>query len=397
MRFFACVAMLSWVTTASALDPVYLADWPTAERVLADQKGEDHPDTLARQMAALHQLDRAIEDLAGSRRWTSLTSDEIRISGQYRAAAERIRDEANRTLSNQLPPGFNGPFAEPPLQRWNSLQWQYERDAEFRAANLGRYLRQPVLRQLAAETATAGARTGGSTESRGLDDRDLDRIGMLLLLVVSGAVVMLSIRFLRRRRTTWSASPAVATWPVDPQLAAAADEVMNSLEPYLAAALAGRQRIPYSDLTDPYVFGFVLEYCRSAVDVVTGGENTSRDRATEVLAVLADTSRFQAIFGGGATNTLATGDITKAAKVVALLGCAAARSVLHVFAGTDSSGKPVSNASQPADDARTRSLIGGIRGNVTLLHPAGPHAAAGHRSIVIQLTCYLLDLVKTPD
>lgn len=219
MRVLAFVTMLLWVTTANALDPAYLADWPTAGRVLADQKGKDHPDTLARQSAALHQLDRAIEDMAGSRRWTRLTSDEIRISGQYRAAAERIRDEVNRTLSNQLPSGFNGPFAEAPLQRWNSLQWHYERDAEFRAANLGRYLRQAVLRQLAVEIATAGARTGGSPESRGLDDRDLDRIGMLLLLVVSGAVVMLLIRFLRKRRTTRSVSPAVATRPVDPQLA----------------------------------------------------------------------------------------------------------------------------------------------------------------------------------
>ncbi len=133
--------MLAWVTTAHALDPAYLAAWPTVGRVLADHQGGDHSDTLARQMAAPHQLDRAVDEMAGPRRWQALTPDEIRIRGQYRAASGRIRDEVNSTLSNQLSPGFHGPFAEPPLQPWYALQWKYERDPELRSAKLGRYLR----------------------------------------------------------------------------------------------------------------------------------------------------------------------------------------------------------------------------------------------------------------
>ncbi len=75
---------------------------------------------------------------------------------------------------------------------------------------------------------------------------------------------------------------------------------MDSHELYLVAALDGWQRIPYGDLADPYVFGFVLEYCKAALEVVTGAANASRDRAAEILACVGDSTRFLAIVGDGA-------------------------------------------------------------------------------------------------
>ena len=95
MRRSICIGlawlMLAPAEVARALEPAYLEGWPTAERVLADHKGNDRPDTLARQMAALHQLALAIDELAGPRRWREgLTADEQRLKGQYVAAAESL-------------------------------------------------------------------------------------------------------------------------------------------------------------------------------------------------------------------------------------------------------------------------------------------------------------------
>ena len=388
--------MLAWVTAAHALDPAYLADWPAVERVLADHQGKDRADTLARQMAALHQLDRAIEEMAGPRRWHGLTPDENRLRSHYGAASGRIRDEVNSTLPNELSPGFHGPLAKPPLRKWYALQWQYERDLDVRAATLGRYLSPATLQRLEVEIAGSDARIGKAPVSRGPDDRDLDRIGVLMLVAALGAVVALSIRFLRRRRTNARASSAGTASPSDPELAEAADEVMDSLEPYLAAALAGRQHIPYSDMTDPYTISFLLEYCKAALTVVTGTGDVSREHAIEVLTWLAGTPRFQAIVGGGAPNPSATGKIARSARIDGLFGGGFARLVLNEFVGRQLSGEPARNEPAPATVARTEFLVNSIRGNVTRLHPAGPHAAAAHQSIVIFLTCHLLDMAKTP-
>ena len=156
----ACALLLAYAPRSHALEPAYLKEWPSADQVLTDHQGKDRQDTLARQMAALHHLDRSIEDMADARRWHGLTPDENRLRGEYYAAAERIRDEVNATLSNQLPPGFNGPFAKPPLRKWYALQWKYERDPQVRDRTLGRYLSPPLLAELGAKKSASDARAG---------------------------------------------------------------------------------------------------------------------------------------------------------------------------------------------------------------------------------------------
>jgi hypothetical protein len=67
---------------AQALNPPYLREMPSVERVLSDQKTADTAETAARQMGALLQLKKMIEDAAGPRffdRRVGLTSDETRI------------------------------------------------------------------------------------------------------------------------------------------------------------------------------------------------------------------------------------------------------------------------------------------------------------------------------
>jgi hypothetical protein len=78
---------------AQALDPPYLREMPSVERVLSDQQTADTAETAARQMGALLQLKKMIEDAAGPRlfdRRVGLMPDETRICQDYYAAYHRI-------------------------------------------------------------------------------------------------------------------------------------------------------------------------------------------------------------------------------------------------------------------------------------------------------------------
>jgi hypothetical protein len=115
-------------------------------------------------MAALNQLSLAIDELAGPRRWREgFTPDEQRLRGQYYDAAEKIRSEAHATLSDELGPGFHGPFAKSPLRKWYSLQWAYESDPDGRRATLSRYLPAGLVAQF---DAAAGSPPGKPEEAR---------------------------------------------------------------------------------------------------------------------------------------------------------------------------------------------------------------------------------------
>ncbi len=203
------IILLLVASPGYALDPAYLADWPTVERVLADNQGENREDTMARQMAALHQLDRAVEDMADDRRWQNLTKDEIALRGQLRQAAGRIREEAHGTLSNELGPGFHWPFEEAPLQAWYGRQWKYESDPEFRRATLSRYLSPGLLNELNARKSASDARgqAAGRELLRGIGHREstwdamsaverdaMTTLGVLLVLVL----LLMLVREMRR-------------------------------------------------------------------------------------------------------------------------------------------------------------------------------------------------------
>src|SRR5450755_936240 len=78
---------------AQALNPPYLREMPPVERVLSDQQTSDTAETAARQMGALLQLKKMIEDAAGPRffdRRAGLTPDETRIRQDYYTAYYRI-------------------------------------------------------------------------------------------------------------------------------------------------------------------------------------------------------------------------------------------------------------------------------------------------------------------
>ena len=150
-------ALLLFATAAAALDPPYLAAWPTADRVLADHVGENEDDTLARQLAAFNVLRSSIEYMAGDRRWQGLTADELRLRGEYGAAAERIRQRIFATHKDGRAPDSE---PSPAMRKWTALQWSYEGDPRFRHETLSRYLPAEAVARIEGESPQSIAPRG---------------------------------------------------------------------------------------------------------------------------------------------------------------------------------------------------------------------------------------------
>ena len=64
------------------MQPADLTEMPSAERVIADTQGKTELDTKARQVAALTQARKAIEDLGIARIRTGYLPDEQRLIGK---------------------------------------------------------------------------------------------------------------------------------------------------------------------------------------------------------------------------------------------------------------------------------------------------------------------------
>jgi hypothetical protein len=74
-----------------ALNPPYLSEMPSVERVLREMQANDPAETAARQMGTFLQLKGIIENLAGPRKYhNQMTPDETRLIGEYYAAYAHI-------------------------------------------------------------------------------------------------------------------------------------------------------------------------------------------------------------------------------------------------------------------------------------------------------------------
>ncbi len=77
-----------------SMKPAYLSEMPSPERVMREVKGSDADDTVARQLGALLQFNKMIENMAwelGRRYGDALTGDEQRLRAQYMAAFKQLR------------------------------------------------------------------------------------------------------------------------------------------------------------------------------------------------------------------------------------------------------------------------------------------------------------------
>lgn len=189
-------------TAVQAMQPAYLSQMPTVAQIEADIKGKDELDTKARQVAALTQARKAIEDLGIARMVSGYLPDEKRIIGDYWTAVYRLQDEAKMLTGST--PGMDSPWA-----KWMALEGRYERDAKFRAENLTRYLSPDLRAQLNATNADTDARVRDSKrvlrENSGVrisewESMDPDRQQMASAFAVIAIVSLLlfGVRELRR-------------------------------------------------------------------------------------------------------------------------------------------------------------------------------------------------------
>jgi hypothetical protein len=113
--------------SAAALEPAYLDEMPSPERVLRDFKGEDRLDTLALQLGAMARLNRIVVEMAGARYHTPgqyPTPDEARILASIRAASEPLAAEAEATFD----PALTG--ADTPRAEWRRSVARYRNSGD---------------------------------------------------------------------------------------------------------------------------------------------------------------------------------------------------------------------------------------------------------------------------
>ena len=138
--------------TAGALEPAWLDEMPSIERVLRDTVGGDPLDTKALQAAAFSHLRKAIEDLGDRRRVSGYLPDEKRLIEAYGGRYFQLQEEAKALTG---PPDGT---SDSPWARWLAQEGRYERDQAVRAEILTRYL--------SAETRTRLNVTNAATDAR---------------------------------------------------------------------------------------------------------------------------------------------------------------------------------------------------------------------------------------
>jgi hypothetical protein len=91
---------------SSAVNPAYLAQFPSVDQVMSQLKGTDAKDTTNLELGTFRQLPQFIEDLAGQR-WihNQMTPDESRLIGAYTLAYNNLAKPLNFPFDNY----FNQP------------------------------------------------------------------------------------------------------------------------------------------------------------------------------------------------------------------------------------------------------------------------------------------------
>ena len=85
------------------LNPPYLSEMPSVEKVISAMQGANPKETALRQMGAFYQLIEIIKTLSGPREFRGFTPDEARIIGAYQVAQYNVGQAADKDFP--APPG----------------------------------------------------------------------------------------------------------------------------------------------------------------------------------------------------------------------------------------------------------------------------------------------------
>ena len=127
------LALFALAAVAWAANPPYLNEMPSVDRILAEVKGSDELDTLARQCGALEQMGHLIEVMAGPRRFRrpGYTADESRLKNLYDQSAlnctRKVENSGHFNPAETKRLGRNSPAA-----LWYLKRLQYGIDMAFR-------------------------------------------------------------------------------------------------------------------------------------------------------------------------------------------------------------------------------------------------------------------------
>jgi len=154
------------------LNPAYLSEMPSVERVLEGMKTSDPHETALRQVWAFYELTEIIKTLSGSREFRGLLPDEQKILGEYQVAQYNTGQAADKNFPKDKPSeyltyhfsrwdprfGFNG------INIWQffseDLQSQY---TKIVGADNARYAAMRAeQRRIAAQGVSANPQASGS-------------------------------------------------------------------------------------------------------------------------------------------------------------------------------------------------------------------------------------------
>ena len=109
LSFVLADSVVASVIGTQALNPPYLSEMPSVDRVMSAMQVADPRETALRQMGAFYQLIEIIKTLSGSREFRGFTPDEGRIIGAYDQAQFNVGQAADKSfpgpskLSQQTP------------------------------------------------------------------------------------------------------------------------------------------------------------------------------------------------------------------------------------------------------------------------------------------------------
>ena len=106
----ALIASIAVAAHPQALNPPYLSEMPSVDRVTSAMRVADPRETALRQMGAFYQLIEVIKTLSGSREFRGFTPDEGRIIGAYDVAHYNVAQAADKSFPG--PAGGSSKFSE---------------------------------------------------------------------------------------------------------------------------------------------------------------------------------------------------------------------------------------------------------------------------------------------